>query len=115
MVQLARFEEARMEDLVSKLHKSLNDLKQSLRQWDFKFNEIVTLNGFKENVIDRCICYRFSENSYIFLVLYVDDILLASNDTNLLFEIKHMIDMKNVGDASFVLGIQILHDRVKAI
>ena len=48
------------------------------------------------------------------LVLYVDDILLASNDVSLLKETKHMLsqhfDMKDLGDASFVLGIHIHRD-----
>ena len=62
---------------------------------------------------------RVSGSSYIFLVLYVDDILLASNDSNLLIEIKHMLsthfDMKDLGDASYVLGIKILRDRANGV
>ena len=42
-----------------------------------KFDRIITQNGFKENTVDRCIYLRVSGSSYIFLVLYVDDILLA--------------------------------------
>ena len=42
-------------------------------------------------------------------VLYVDDILLASSDVNLLLETKKFLssnfDMKDLGEASFVLGI----------
>ena len=49
---------------------------------------IVTANGFKENIVDQCIYMKVSGSSFIFLVLYVDDILLASNDTDLLFETK---------------------------
>ena len=51
-------------------------------------------------------------SSFIFLVLYVDDILLATNDTDLLAKTKHMLcnhfDMKDLGEASFVLGIKIV-------
>ena len=47
--------------------------------------------------------------------LYVDDILLASNDISLLHETKRFLtknfEMKDLGDASFVLGIQIHRDR----
>ena len=42
-------------------------------------------------------------------MLYVDDILLASNDIDLLLEIKSFLsknfEMKDLGDASFVIGI----------
>ena len=57
---------------------------------------------------------KVSGSKYIFLVLYVDDILLVANDTNLLVEIKQLLfshfDMKDLGEASYVLGIQILQD-----
>jgi hypothetical protein len=45
----------------------------------------------------------------------VDDILLASSDVNLLLETKKVLssnfDMKDLGEASFVLGIEIHRDR----
>ena len=47
-------------------------------------------------------------------MLYVDDILLATNDTNLLVETKQMLcnrfDMKDLSEASFVLGIKVVQD-----
>jgi hypothetical protein len=49
----------------------------------------------------------------------VDDILLASNDVNLLLETKRFLsanfDMKDIGEASFVLGIEIHQDRRKEV
>ena len=52
-------------------------------------------------------------------MLYVDDILLASSDVGLLHETKRFLsskfDMKDLGDASFVLGIQIYRDRPRGI
>lgn len=48
-------------------------------------------------------------------MLYVDDILLASSNVNLLNETRSMLtnhfDMKDLGDAYVVLGIQIFRDR----
>lgn len=34
--------------------------------------------GFKENCVDQCIYLKVSGSKFLFLVLYVDDILLAS-------------------------------------
>ena len=55
----------------------------------------------------------------MFLVLYVDDILLASNDINMLRETKRFLfrhfDMKDLGEASYVLGLKIHRDRTKGI
>ena len=49
----------------------------------------------------------------------MDDILLASSDVNLLLETKKFLsskfDMKDLGEASFVLGIEIHRDREKEI
>jgi capsid portal protein len=52
---------------------------------------------------------KFKSGKYVFLILYVDDILLASNDVNVLRETKKFLslnfDMKDLGEASYVLGI----------
>ena len=51
--------------------------------------------------------------------MYVDDILLATNDIGMLHETKKFLskkfEMKDLGDASFVLGIQIHRDRFRGI
>ena len=74
-----------------------------------KFDEVVTANGFKENIVDQCIYMKVSGSKYIFLVLYVDDILHVANDTNLLVKSKQLLfshfDMKYLGKASYILGI----------
>ena len=53
-----------------------------------------------------------SVGKYIFLVLYINDILLTTNNIGILHETKRFISrnfkMKDLGDASFVLGIEIL-------
>ena len=103
--------------MVCKLQKSIYGLKQASRPY-LKFDEGVTTNGFKENIIDQCI-YMVTRSKYIFLVLYVDDIFLAANDTELLIEIKELLfshfDMKDLGEASYVSGIQTLRDRPSGI
>jgi acyl-CoA-binding protein len=53
------------------------------------------------------------------LVLYVDDILLVSSDKNMLYETKSFLfsnfDMKDLGDVSYVLGIEIHWDWAKDV
>ena len=68
----------------------------------------------KDNVEDNCVNTKFKNGKFIFLVLYVDDILLASSDISLLLETKKF-DMKDLGEASFVLGIEIHRDRRKRV
>jgi hypothetical protein len=49
----------------------------------------------------------------------VDDILLASSDVYLILEAKGFLsshfDMKDLGEASYLLGIEIHQDRRKAV
>jgi hypothetical protein len=56
---------------------------------------------------------------FIILVLYVDGILLASSDKNLLHETKGFLSsnfgMKDLCDSSYVLGIEIQRDRTKGV
>ncbi|RVW97032.1 Retrovirus-related Pol polyprotein from transposon TNT 1-94 [Vitis vinifera] len=93
---------------------------------DYKetFSPVSSKDSFRiimalENTVDQCIYLKFSGTKFIILVLYVDDILLASSDVGLLHETKRFLsskfDMKDLGNASFVLGIQIHRDRSRGI
>ena len=65
--------------------------------------------------MDNCIYIKVKGSKFIILVLYVDDILLACNDNNMLHETKRFLsskfDMKDLGEASYILGIEIHRDR----
>ena len=99
--------------------KSSYGLKQASRHWYRKFDQVITSFSFKENSIDQCIYHKISVSKFIHLVLYVDDILLASNDIGLLHKFKIFLsknfEMKDLGNASFVLSIQIYRDRSRSI
>ena len=97
--------------------KSIYGLKQASREWYLKFDGTIRKFGFKENMKDNCVYTKFKNGKFIFLILYVDDILLASSVVNLLLETKKFLssnfDMKDLGKVSFVLGIEIHRDRKK--
>jgi len=113
------FVESGKRHMVCKLRKSIYGLKQASRQWYLKFDNVVTSLGFKENAVDQCIYLKASGRKFIILVLYVDDILLTSNDVDFLCDTKQMLtthfDMKSLGNASFVLGIEIHRHRTHGI
>jgi hypothetical protein len=102
-----------------KLKKSIYGLKHAFRQWYIKFHKVITSFGFIENLVDQCIYLKVSGSKVIFLVLYVDDILLASNDLGLLHETKQLLsqsfEMKDLGEASYVIGIEIHRDKQQKI
>ncbi|KAH9688238.1 Integrase catalytic domain-containing protein [Citrus sinensis] len=119
MVQPENFVLGDPKKMVCKLTKSIYELKQASHQWYFKFHQIIISYGFEANVIDECVYHKFSGSKHIFLVLYVDDILLATNDIGILHDTKSFLskhfEMKDLGDASFVLGIEIHRDRSRGI
>ncbi|KAM1128224.1 hypothetical protein ACFX15_037517 [Malus domestica] len=119
MKQPVGFVERGKENLVCKLNKSIYGLKQVSRQWYLKFDQIVSAQGFVENKLDDCTYIKFSGSKFIFLVLYVDDILLASSCSHLLQSTKRMLsdnfEMKDLGEAHYVLGIEIVRDRKRRL
>jgi hypothetical protein len=56
---------------------------------------------------------------FIIHILYVDDILLASSDKNLLFDTKRFLssnfDIKDLDDVSYVLDIEIHRDKKRGV
>ena len=107
------------EHLVCKLKKSIYGLKQASRQWYLKFHEVIASFGFEENIMDQCLYQKISESKICFLVLYVDNILLATNDKGLLYDVKQFLsknfDMKDLSEASYVIGIKIHRERSQGI
>jgi hypothetical protein len=119
MAQLEGLAVAGKEHIGCILKKIIYGLKQASRQGYLKFDKVVKKFGFVKNQVDNYIYVKIKWGMFIILVLYVDDILLASNDKNLLFETKEFLssnfDMKDLGDVSYVLRIEIQRDRTKGV
>ena len=100
--------------MVCKLKKSIYGLKQASRQWYYKFHQVMISSGFEMNMVDDYIYHKFSGSKHIYLVFYVDDILFATNNIGMLHETKRFLSkkfkIKDLGDDSLVLGIQIHRD-----
>nr|GEX00331.1 retrovirus-related Pol polyprotein from transposon TNT 1-94 [Tanacetum cinerariifolium] len=102
------------------LNKSLYRLKQSPRQWYKRFDEYMLCNMFKRSNYDSCVYYKnYTPGEYIYLLLYVDDMLTACKSkakigsTNSL--LKKEFDMKDLREAKKILGIEIVRDRSRKI
>lgn len=107
------------ENKVCKLRKSIYGLKQASRQWYLKFDKVITGFGFLENKLDECIYMKISGSDFVLMILYVDDILLASSNESMLKNTKSFLssqfEMKDMGEAHYVLGIEIIRDRKKCM
>ena len=105
--------------MVCKLQKSIYGLKQASRSWNIHFDQGVKSFGFTQNSDKPCV-YKKSQGKVVaFLVLYVDDILLIGNVVGMLSTIKvwlaNTFDMKDLGEASYILGIKLFRDRKQRI
>ena len=64
---------------------------------------------------EPCVYKKVSGSAIVFLVLYVDDILLIGNDIPTLKSVKSWLgkcfSMKNLDEAAYILGIKICRDR----
>ena len=62
---------------------------------------------------------KCSNNSFIILSLYVDDILIAENSKEMINTTKRWLSpnfkMKNMGEASYALSVKIKRDRAKRL
>ena len=105
--------------MVCKLKKSIYGLKQACRQWYLKLHDVISSFGFEENIMDQCIYQKISVSKICFLILYVYDILRATNDRGIMHEVKQFLsnhfDMKDMGDASYVIGIKAFRDKHNGI
>nr|GEU89500.1 retrotransposon protein, putative, Ty1-copia subclass [Tanacetum cinerariifolium] len=119
MVQQEGFENEKYPKRVCKLKKAIYGLKQASRSWNLCFHEKVTRFGFSRSEDESCVYVKVSGSVVVFLVLYVDDILLIGNDILTLQSVKDWLGrcfaMKDLGDAAYILGIRIYRDRTKRL
>ncbi|KAK1678385.1 hypothetical protein QYE76_039233, partial [Lolium multiflorum] len=119
MVQPKGFVDPKNADKVCKLQRSIYGLKQASRSWNRRFDKVIKDFGFIQCHGEACIYKKVSGSSVAFLILYVDDILLIGNDIELLSSVKGYLNnsfsMKDLGEASYILGIKIYRDRSKRL
>jgi len=65
---------------ICKLQWSIYGLKQASRSWNIHFNKTIEKFNFVRCEEEPCVYKKVSESVIIFLVLYVDGILLIGND-----------------------------------
>lgn len=71
---------------------------------------MVTSFNFKENVVDQGLYLKVSESKFVIMILYLDVILLASNDPVSAMRLK-----KDLDEASVVLHSEIHRDRFRGV
>ncbi len=104
------------ESLVCKLKHSLYGLKQSPRCWNSALDTHLKSIEFVQSSNDPCI-YTAAEGEPFIMGVYVDDIVLASNSSERVQEMKdalaQKITIRDLGELKYFLGVQITQDASK--
>jgi histone deacetylase 1/2 len=99
--------------LVCKLHKALYGLKQAPRQWFVRLQSTLLFLGFKSSKCDPSLFVFNSHHDTIYLLVYVDDIIITSNNSTLLqstiSKLNKAFSLKHLGSLDYFLGIEVHH------
>lgn len=101
----------------AKLRKSLYGLRSSPKNWYKKFNDLMMTLNFVRSQNEYCIYYKISGCSKIFVLIYVDDLLIAGSDEKEVDDLKVTLNqhfkMKDLGGISYFLGMHITQNVLK--
>lgn len=96
---------------VCKLNKALYGLKQASRAWNERFNAFMSRIKFKKCVSDQCLYVKNQNGKMIYVLLYVDDILIFCDHIGTIDAVKKLLsrefEMVDMGRASSFLGMHI--------
>lgn len=96
---------------VCKLNKSIYGLKQASRQWNLKLSATLKELGFISSSLDTCVYYQINAKHMIYIILYVDDMLLFSNNKEKAENIKQNLikkfHIKDLGKVHHFIGWRI--------
>ena len=99
---------------VCALKKSLYGLKQASRVWSEKFRDFLTRFGLTRSDTDHCFFYSTNQEDVTFILVYVDDGLIASNDLKKRDQIINYLASNfeiRVSDVNRFIGANITRNR----
>ena len=91
MMQPDGFIAKNQEQRVCKWQKSIYGLKQAFRSWNIHFDQAIKSFGFCQNPDESCVYMKTEGGRVVFLVLYVDDILLLGSAIGMLSTVKSLV------------------------
>jgi histone deacetylase 1/2 len=97
--------------LVCKLQKALYGLKQAPRAWYERLTQTLVQFGFKSSKCDPSLFIYTHKGITLYVLVYVDDILLTGSSSTLLHDLIHKLNskfaLKHMGKPDYFLGIEV--------
>lgn len=116
MEQPQMFVKSNEREKVCKLNKPLYGLKQAGREWYHKLNDYLTKLKFKRTAVNPCVYVDTKEGSDSIIIVYVDDLLIASASSISISNIKNALKVKfkirDLGCVKDILGMHVDRDGV---
>jgi hypothetical protein len=114
MEQPPSFIENTRPDHVCKLHKAIYGLKRAPQAWFTKLSNFLLNLGFKGSLVDTFLFIYLQGSIHIYMLVYVDDILLAWSHPSIISLIITLLQaefpLKDLRPLHYFLGIQVTRD-----
>ncbi|KXZ45879.1 hypothetical protein GPECTOR_49g463 [Gonium pectorale] len=102
-------------DTACRLNKALYGLRQASRTWYERLRSELKAMGFKPSESDPGLFVKEEDGDRVFLLVYVDDLLIAAMKLETVAQIKSRLmskfEIRDLGEARFFLGYEIERDR----
>lgn len=99
---------------VLKLNKALYGLKQAGNAWNKTIHKLIIDLGFKSCAGDMCIYVKQLGAEFVYVCLYVDDMIVAARKSDTVRDVKSAISsrfrIKDLGAVKHLLGMEIAYD-----
>ncbi|KAK0605174.1 hypothetical protein LWI29_023729 [Acer saccharum] len=96
---------------VCHLNKAIYGLKQAPRAWYNELRQFLLQNGFVNSQSDTSLFILNSNGCVIFLLVYVDDIIVTGNDVtsvnDFIATLARRFSIKDLGGLSYFLGVEV--------
>ncbi|CAM8984564.1 unnamed protein product [Rhodiola kirilowii] len=105
------YPQARNQGLVCKLQRSIYGLKQASRQWFSRFSDALIAFGFVKSFNDYSLFTLTTNEHFLILLVYVDDVVLTGTSSALIEKVKLFIhdkfQIKDLGNLKYFLGLEV--------
>ena len=100
------------------LRRALYGLRQAPRQWHARLKEELEVCGFCESAADPGLFIHQGKTGTVYLLVYVDDILIAAKDISAVEwakdKVKGAFDARDLAEAKLYLNMTIERDRARS-